>query len=52
MKNKIYHTVGTILNIPHCRNNSNIKIVESGKIDTQTNKYMATHFPALEQALQ
>ena len=45
MKNKKYHTVGTILK-------SNIKIVEIGKIDTLTPKYMTAHLPGLVQALQ
>jgi hypothetical protein len=37
-KTKIKHTVGTIPK-------ANIKIVETGKIDTPTHKYMTVHFP-------
>ena len=39
MKNKKYHTVGTVLK-------TNKKMLEGGKIDTP-NTYMTTHFPAL-----
>jgi hypothetical protein len=38
------HTVGTIAN-------SNVKSVESCKIDNLTHKYMTDHFPGLVQAL-
>jgi hypothetical protein len=44
MKNKKYHTVGTIPK-------SNTKMVK-GTIDTLTHKYMAAHFPGLAQTLQ
>ena len=42
MKNKKYHTVGTI-------SKSNVKIVERGKTDTSKTQL---HFPGLVQALQ
>jgi hypothetical protein len=44
MKNKKYHTVGTIPK-------SNTKMVK-GTIDTLTHKYMAAHFPGLAQTIQ
>ena len=44
MKNKKYHTVGTIPK-------SNIKIVVRGKMIPITHKYMITHFPGLVQIL-
>jgi len=43
LKNNKYHTVGTITK-------SNIKIVERGKIDIRTQKYITDHFPDLVQA--
>ena len=45
MKNKTYHSVGTILK-------SNIKTVERGKIDTLNTQIHDPHFPGLVQALQ
>ena len=45
MKNKKYNIVETVPK-------SNRKIVEKGKIDTLTNKYMTANFPGLAQALQ
>ena len=46
MKNKKYHTVGTI-------QKSNIKMVERVKIYVPlTHKYMTTYFPGMVQTLQ
>jgi hypothetical protein len=45
MKNKKYHTVGTIPK-------SNVKIDERGKIDTLAHTKMTVHFPGLVHALQ
>jgi len=45
MKNKNYHTVGTIPT-------SNIKTVGRGKGIPLTHKYMTAHFPDLVPALQ
>ena len=38
--------------IQHYRNNSKIKIVERGNIDTPTYEYMAAHLHGLVQTLQ
>ena len=45
IKNKNYITVETITK-------SNIKVVQRGKLNTLTRKYMNVHFPLLLQALQ
>ena len=45
MKNKKYHTVGTIPK-------SNIKIIERGKIDTTNIQIHDSHFPGLVWVLQ
>jgi hypothetical protein len=45
MESKKYHTVATV-------QQSNLKIVQKGKMDTLTHKYMTDHVPALVQTLQ
>ena len=45
IKNKNYITVETITK-------SNIKVVQRGKLNALTRKYISVHFPVLLQALQ